>query len=306
MEILEPFLEELRLVRRLSPRTVEAYRSDLGAYSGFLEQHAGKDPLHATAQDLVQFLDSLRRSGRAASSVARMRSTLRAFHRYLCREGYREDDPTSELRGLKVLRPLPRILDREEIDRLLGACDGDGSLELRNRALVEIGYGAGLRVSELVGLQKGSLVSAEDGLWVRVWGKGSRERMVPLGHPAETALRRYLAEGRGALCGAGGRDPDALFLNARGRPLGRTGFWRILKDLAKNAMLDSSQVHPHVLRHSCATHLLEGGASLRVVQEFLGHAQISTTEIYTALDKSRLRDVYRQAHPRAAVVGGGS
>lgn len=298
MEILEPFLEELRLIRRVSPRTVEAYRSDLSAYERFLVTERKKNPVLATSDDVVLYLDCLRRGGRATSTVARSRSSLRAFHKFLCREGYREDDPTLELRRVPVLRPLPRILDRDEIERLLGAC-GDGTpLGRRNRALLELGYGAGLRVSELVGIQKGSLIPAEDGLWIRVWGKGAKERVIPLGGPAEEALRDYIADGRPQLAGKK-REPDHIFLNARGRPLGRTGFWRILRDLAGRAGIDRSKVHPHVLRHSCATHLLEGGAGLRVVQEFLGHARISTTEIYTALDRSRLRDVYSQAHPRA-------
>ena len=299
MKSLEPFLEEMRLVRRLSPRTVEAYKSDLEAYRRFLSEAEGIDPVAAAGGDVVRYLDHLRRSGRAASSVARMRSCMRTFHRFLCREGFRQDDPTRELRGGKLPRRLPRILSREEISRLLDAASGNGPRDLRDRALLEVGYGAGLRVSELVGMTRSSLVPAEDGLWVRVLGKGSKERAVPLGRPADEAVRRYAQEGRPRLIGRM-RDPDVLFLNARGRPLSRSGFWRILREIAGRAGLNPEGIHPHLLRHSCATHLLEGGAGLRVVQEFLGHARISTTEIYTSLEMGRLRDAYRLAHPRAA------
>ncbi|MBD3334080.1 MAG: tyrosine recombinase [Candidatus Eisenbacteria bacterium] len=300
MSPLDPFLEELRLVRRVSARTVEAYRCDLTGYIDRLSG-IGKNPLCSTASDVVGYLSLLRAAGRATATVARARSSLKAFHQYLCREGYRDDDPTIELRGFKVLRPLPRVLAREEIEALLSdsASPDSEPLRLRNRALLEVGYGAALRVSELVALDRSAIVRGEDGLWVRIAGKGGRERFVPLGRPAEEALAAYIEEGRPRLL-KGGRDGGAIFLNARGRPLSRSGFWRILRQEARRSGLNPQGIHPHVLRHSCATHLLEGGASLRVVQEFLGHAKISTTEIYTAVERDRLRDAYRQAHPRAA------
>jgi integrase/recombinase XerD len=296
---VEAFLEEVRLIRRLSPRTVEAYRSDLTGYLRFLEtEKGGQGPLYAGPGDVVDYLNALRRGARAGATVARVRSSLRAFHGFLCREGYREDDPTLELRSIRIVRPLPRILDRDEIQKLLDVGPEDEPLAARNRALLELGYGAALRVSELIGLELGSLIRSEDGLWLRVMGKGARERAVPLGRPAEAALDRYLQDGRPRILGKR-RDPGMVFLNARGRPLGRTGFWRVLREMAVKAGLDPRGIHPHVLRHSCATHLLEGGVSLRVVQEFLGHVRISTTEIYTALERGRLREAYRLAHPRA-------
>ncbi|MBU1701529.1 MAG: tyrosine recombinase [Candidatus Eisenbacteria bacterium] len=300
MNLLEPYLEELRLVRRSSPRTVEAYRADLESYFRYLEEKEKKNPCCSQESDVVRYLNCLRGEGRASSTVARASSSLRAFHKYLCREGYREDDPTLELRGQKVLRPLPRILSRDEIEQILAAAASGGRLDTRNVALIEIGYGAALRVTELVGLDKSSIIRAEDGLWLRVLGKGSRERVVPVGRPAEEALTAYLEEGRPGLL-KNQRDPGAIFLNAKGRPLGRSGFWRILRELALKAGLDPNGIHPHVLRHSSATHLLDGGAGLRVVQEYLGHAKISTTEIYTAVERDRLRQAYRQAHPRAQV-----
>jgi integrase/recombinase XerD len=302
MEALDQYLQELRWARRLSPRTVEAYAGDLRSFADFLEGR-GRRVSAATAEDVVGFLLGLARSGRAPATVARVRSALRGFHRFLVREGYRADDPTRELKGGSPLRRLPGVLTRAEVERLLDVWSGHEALALRNRALLEVAYGAGLRVSELLGLELSGLVHAEEGLWLRVAGKGDRERVVPLGAVGAEALRAYLERGRPRLLRSGRGATQRIFLNARGGPLGRSGFWRILRETAGRAGLDPRRVHPHVLRHSCATHLLEGGASLRVVQEFLGHARITTTQIYTAVERKRLREAYHRAHPRAGAWG---
>jgi integrase/recombinase XerD len=280
----------LTLQARRSPRTVDAYRRDLAALHAFLD----KDVADVTSGELESWVASMRAEGLAASTIARRVSAVRAFFRHLVLIGTRDENPAASLQLPRRARTLPRALSPAETERLIDAAVGSTPRALRDRALVELLYGAGLRVSEAVGLEK-SGVALEDRV-VRVLGKGDKERLVPLGRPAAEAVRRYLALGRPHL---DRRYRPELFLNARGGALTRAGAFLILRKLADRAGLEPRRVHPHLLRHSFATHLLEGGADLRSVQEMLGHADLGTTERYTHVSDRRRREVYFQSHPHA-------
>jgi integrase/recombinase XerD len=278
------------LAARRAPRTVDAYRRDLGDLSAYL----AKSPTEASAEEVCAWLADLRARGQAPSSIARRAAAARAFYRHLVLLGLREDNPAAEIELPRRRSRLPRTLSPAEVERLIGAANGTTPRSLRDRALVELLYGAGLRVSEAVGLDRGSVDL--DNRLVRCVGKGDKERIVPLGREAADALRRYLARGRPYL--ERRHRPD-LFLNAQGGALTRAGAFLILRRLAGKAGLDPRRVHPHILRHSFATHLLEGGADLRSVQEMLGHADLGTTELYTHVSDRRRRDTYYSAHPHA-------
>jgi integrase/recombinase XerD len=285
---LNGFLALLQAQR--SPRTVEAYRRDLTAAEAFLDK-----PLEdATTEDLERYIAQLRADGLAASTIARRTAAMRSFFRHQLLLGARTDNPAAAVQLPRRPRPLPKTLSPGEAERLIEAATGTQPRALRDQALVELLYGAGLRVSEAVGLGKTGIDL--DQRLVRVVGKGGKERIVPIGRAAAEALRRYLSRGRPYL---DRRHRPELFLNARGGPLTRAGAFLILRQLAAKAGLDPQRVHPHLLRHSFATHLLEGGADLRSVQEMLGHADLSTTELYTHVSDRRRRELYFQAHPHA-------
>jgi len=301
---LEPqvawYLEELRVGRRLSPHTLDAYRRDLADYLEFARRYRLPD-WHAATTTLVDaYFASLAKRHLSGNTLSRRRSALRGFHAYLARR-VAAGNPLADLPPPRRERRLPRVLSIEEIDRLMSQPEGHEPLALRDRAMFELAYASGLRVSELCGLERSRLDLASR--TVAVTGKGSKERVVPFGRAAERALRAYLEHGRPALTTQGGRRSgpigrtDQLFVNAHGRALSRVGFWKILKRHARTAGI-SSRVHPHILRHSFATHLLHGGADLRVVQELLGHASVATTAIYTHLDRAYLTEVHRTFHPR--------
>ena len=278
------------LAARRAPRTVDAYRRDLAALAGFL----GHSPGTATTEEIESYLAELRSRGLAAATIARRAASAGSFYRHQQLLGARQDNPVAELDLPRRRRTLPRALSPGETERLIEAALGTSPRSLRDRALVELLYGAGLRVSEAVGLERGG-VDLEARL-VRALGKGQKERVVPIGREAAAALRRYLAHGRPYL---DRRHRPELFLNAQGGPLTRAGAFLILRRLAARAGLEPERVHPHLLRHSFATHLLEGGADLRSVQEMLGHADLATTELYTHVSDRRRRDVYFEAHPHA-------
>ena len=278
------------LAARRAPSTVEAYRRDLAGLAGFL----GAQLRTASVSDLERYTAELRAAGLAASTLARRTAAARTFFRHLQLVGVREDNPAAEVTLPRRTRRLPRTLSPGEVERLIEAAAGTSPRALRNRALVELLYGAGLRVSEATGLAKGGVDLDERA--VRVLGKGGRERVVPVGREAVEALRRYLARGRPFL---DRRHRPELFLNAKGGPLTRSGAFLILRELAAAAGLEPGRVHPHLLRHSFATHLLEGGADLRSVQEMLGHADLGTTELYTHVSDRRRREAYFAAHPHA-------
>jgi integrase/recombinase XerD len=285
---LERFL--LFLAARRSPRTVDAYRRDLTSLAKFRGGPAGD----AGIEELERWLAGMRAAGLAPSTVARRASAVRAYFRHLVLIGTKSENPAASLQLPRRPRRLPRALSPAETERLIDAAAGTTPRSLRDRALVELLYGAGLRVSEAVGLERGGI--DVDERVVRVLGKGGKERLVPLGRPAAEAVRRYLALGRPHL---DRRYRPELFLNARGGPLTRAGAFLILRKLAAKAGLEPERVHPHLLRHSFATHLLEGGADLRSVQEMLGHADLGTTERYTHISDRRRREVYFSAHPHA-------
>jgi integrase/recombinase XerD len=275
---------------RLAPRTVEAYRRDLSALAAWL----GRSPATATREELEEYLAELRGKGLAASTIARRVASMRSLFRHPLLVGAREDNPAAEIGLPRRARRLPRTLSAGEAERLVEAASETTPRALRDRALVELLYGSGLRVSEAVGLER-SGVDLEERL-VRTVGKGGKERVVPLGRSAVDALRRYMARGRPFL---DRRHRPELFLNAQGGALTRAGAFLILRRLAEKAGLEPGRVHPHLLRHSFATHLLEGGADLRSVQEMLGHADLATTELYTHVTDRRRRDAYFDAHPHA-------
>ncbi len=290
---LDAYLAFLAVEKGLAPNSLEAYARDLGKYEEHLERR-GRSALEAERADVVAFLKLLVDGGLAPASVARTLSAVRGFHRHLVREGVCSTNPTRDVtrprRGLK----LPAVLSVEEIERLVTSPDGDSPKDLRDRAMLELLYASGLRVSEIVGLATLD-VDLGSGL-VTVTGKGSKQRVVPLGEEAQARVSTYLLHGRRFLDRT--RRSPWLFVNARGGKLTRQGFWKILRARALAAGL-SRRVTPHVLRHSFATHLLEGGADLRTVQVLLGHADVSTTQIYTHVSRDSLRRVWERAHPRA-------
>jgi integrase/recombinase XerD len=302
----EEYLSWLEVERGRSPRTLAAYRRDLGAYQDGLD---GRAIAEATSAEVAAHLERLRRNHNAAS-VARALSSIRGFHRFLVEEGTRGDDPTLDLPSVSVTDLLPKALSEEETELLLGAVVGTGPLVLRDRAVLEVLYATGARVSELVGLNLGDVIAAVEGTdlpLLRVLGKGDKERVVPIGGVARAALADWLS-GRGRPLlepkkWARRSDAEAVFLNVRGGRLSRVGVFGVVKKYAGRVGL-AEKVSPHVLRHSCATHMLGRGADVRVVQELLGHASIATTQRYTKVSAEHLRRAYEGAHPRAGTARG--
>jgi integrase/recombinase XerD len=290
--IRDPDLESFLAVSRarLATRTVESYRRDLEDFGRW----RGTPIATTTTEEIERYLAYLRAAGRSGATLARRLAALRSFFRHQALVGAREDNPAAAVSSPRRGRSLPRTLSPGEVELLIEASGGTTPRAFRDGALVELLYGAGLRVSEAVGLERAG-VDLDERL-VRCVGKGGKERVVPIGRRAADALRRYLARGRPFL---DRRHRPELFLNARGGPLTRAGAFLILRGLAERAGLEPSRVHPHLLRHSFATHLLEGGADLRSVQEMLGHADLSTTELYTHVTDRRRRDAYFDAHPHA-------
>jgi integrase/recombinase XerD len=290
----ELYADFLNFERGLSPLTVAAYERELERFITFATERGRLDPSSVGGDDVRDYVFHLGDLGLAATSVRRAQSALRTYFRFLLEEGALESDPTEGLQSPRVARPLPNVLDPAEVSALLEAPRLDSPLHWRDRAILEFLYATGVRVSELVGLRLTNL-DLDEGL-CSVFGKGSKERMVPLGRPACVALSRYLGEVRPTL--ERGKGGGRVFLNQRGRPLSRTAVWKIVKAAASLAGIEAG-VSPHVLRHTFATHLLEGGADLVAVQELLGHVDISTTQIYTHLDRKYLRDMHRRYHPRS-------
>ena len=278
------------LAARRSPRTVEAYSHDIASLAEWL----GRPPATASTDDLERYLAAGRDAGLSPATLARRTSAVRAFFRHLQLVGRTTENVAAALEPPRRTRRLPRTLSPAEAERLVEAAVGTTPRDLRDRALVELLYGAGLRVSEAVGLERGA-VDLENRL-VRAFGKGSKERVVPIGRQAAEALRRYLAHGRPHL---DRRHRPEVFLNAQGGPLTRAGAFLILRRLAAKAGLEPERIHPHLRRPSFATHMLEGGADLRSLQELLGHADLGTTELYTHVSDRRRRDAYFAAHPHA-------
>lgn len=296
---VEEFLLWLSVERGRSPATLDAYRRDLSTFIQYLTDQGGALST-VEHSDLVGYLRNRQGMGLAPSSVTRAMVAVRSLFRFMSAEGLREDDPSAQLELPSVPRGLPKALSEQAVTALIGAVDGDGALPLRDRAILEMLYGTGVRISELVGMSLGD-VDLGDRL-VRVFGKGSKERIVPLGSYASDALRAYLQpSGRGRLepeRWVSRDDAEAVFLNRRGGRLSRQGGWGVVKKYGAEVGL-GAKLSPHTLRHCCATHMLEHGADIRTVQELLGHASITTTQVYTHVSRSQLLGAYDAAHPRA-------
>ncbi|MFT3854449.1 MAG: site-specific tyrosine recombinase [Ilumatobacteraceae bacterium] len=296
----EDLLTWLASERGRSANTLAAYRRDLAGYAAWLAAN-GSSIAVVTPGELDRFIGWRRGSGAAPASVARQLAAIRMLHRFMATEGLRPDDPTADVDGVKVPAGIPKPLTEDEVAGLLAAPVGDDPVARRDRALLELLYATGARISELAGLDLDD-VDRENAL-VRLYGKGAKERIVPFGRCAAAALDDWLApDGRERLVPqrwARRGDSSAVFLNRRGGRLGRQTGWSLVKRYGRAAGIAEERLSPHVLRHSCATHLLDHGADLRIVQEMLGHASISTTQVYTKVSQDRLWDVYRAAHPRA-------
>jgi integrase/recombinase XerD len=291
--LIPRFLDFIALEEGLSRLTQNAYEKDLTRFAEYADAKGAAAPLDVTARLLREFVYHLKDLGLSPASIRRNVSAIRTYFRFLIGDGIVVRDPSERLETPKRWRELPDVLSVEEIKRLIAAPTLDDNMVFRDRALLELAYGAGLRVSEWISLTVRDLL-LEEGL-VRVFGKGSKERLVPIGRSAIGAVAIYLRELRPKL--EKGEGKGILFLNARGRPLTRMGAWKILRGYVERAEI-TKHVTPHTLRHSFATHLLEGGADLRAVQEMLGHVDISTTQIYTHVDREYLRQVHRSYHPR--------
>jgi integrase/recombinase XerD len=295
------FLEHLTVERGVAPNTVAAYRRDLRLYLAFLARKRRKVLADITEADLDGFVASLRdheyAEGRRYSpaTVARVLAAVRGFHRYLTRTGASAADPSEAVGSVKIPRSLPKALSIEEVEALIAAVPAEGAVGARDRAIVELLYAAGLRITELTSLDVDDVDLRDQ--TVRCIGKGSKERIVPIGRAAVEALKAYLTRVRPNLATRKGE--HALFLNQRGRRLTRQGCWKLLKHYAEDRAHLKRHISPHTLRHSFATHLLDGGADIRVVQELLGHASVATTQVYTLVSQESLRAVYDAAHPRA-------
>ncbi len=291
---LQRFLDSVTLERGLSDNTASAYERDLNRYLTLLTDLGIDAPDEISQAEVSALLNLLSEMGLEASSVARNLTAVRMFHRFLMGEGLAHRDPTEHVKPPKLGRKLPSVLNIYEVERLMLAPDVETPLGLRDRALIEMLYGAGLRVSELIGLSQVDLLF--DVEVIRVLGKGGRERVVPIGSEGIAWVSEYLDAVRPGL--AKPHTGSEVFLNFRGGMLSRMGVWKVLRQYVVMAGLEK-KVSPHTLRHSFATHLLEGGADLRAVQEMLGHADISTTQIYTHVDREYLKEVHRTFHPRA-------
>jgi integrase/recombinase XerD len=300
-KFLNDFLNHLSLEAGLSTNTVESYKIDLKRYIRFLRDEKVTSLEEIKEDHITKLIRELSGLGLKATSIARNLAAIRSFHKFLVREGYTEFDPAGALESPKLWRKLPVVLDQHEMERLLDQSMEDAyskkgktlPLHLRDKAILEFLYATGVRISELINIKRKNLLS-EVGL-VRVIGKGQKERIVPIGEKAIKAVEEYQSDLRPRL--ANQNSQDVLFLNRRGKRFSRMGVWKILKKYVNRAGI-KKRVSPHTIRHSFATHLLEGGADLRAVQEMLGHADISTTQIYTHLDREYLKEVHRTFHPR--------
>ncbi|WP_409276305.1 site-specific tyrosine recombinase XerD [Neobacillus sp. SCS-31] len=293
---LKDFIHFLLVEKGLSENTMISYERDLKTYLRHLKDvQAIKAIDDIQRTHILQFIGELKNEGKSAKTIARHVASIRSFHQFLLRDKAASHDPTVHIETPKLERNLPKVLSMEEVETLLEAPKGTGHFGLRDKAMLELLYATGIRVSELIGLDLDDLHLNMG--FVRCIGKGNKERIIPIGRTATGALERYLETGRPKFLRQKSRE-DALFLNHQGKRLTRQGFWKILKKLSFDAGIEKD-LTPHTLRHSFATHLLENGADLRAVQEMLGHSDISTTQIYTHVTKVRLRDVYSKFHPRA-------
>ncbi|NLZ38822.1 MAG: site-specific tyrosine recombinase XerD [Firmicutes bacterium] len=291
---IRDFIHYISVEKGLAANTLEAYNRDLHAFCSYLKKENINDFREVTRNSITAYLQALRKSGKATSTLSRNMASIRSFYNYLFQERLIVDNPTADLESPKLEKKLPRVLTTQEVELLLEQPDLQQVAGLRDKAMLEVIYATGIRVSELMSLDVLD-VNLEAG-FIRCTGKGAKERIVPMGSVAIHFVSEYLRRGRPKLIR--NKDEPAMFVNQHGKRLTRQGFWKILKKYARQAGI-KKDITPHTLRHSFATHLLENGADLRSVQEMLGHADISTTQIYTQLTKSKLRDIYKKTHPRA-------
>jgi integrase/recombinase XerD len=293
-QLVDTYLLHLKVERGLAQNTLDSYRRDLTKFVRYLSRQGVVDFEQVDRREIMSFMEGLHNSGRAAATISRNLAAIRSFYGFLSQENLVKNNPSTELESPKIPKRLPQILTVSQINSLLAQPDGKNAAGMRDKAMLELLYATGIRVSELVDLNLVD-VNLEMG-FLRCLGKGSKERIVPMGKMAVSCMQLYLQSGRGKLL----RDSQeqAVFLNVHGRRLTRQGFWKILKKYVRQAGL-KEDITPHTLRHSFATHLLENGADLRSVQEMLGHSDISTTQIYTQVTANHLREVYQQFHPRA-------
>ncbi len=296
--LLKEYLSYLAVERGSSPLTISAYGADLEDYRAFLEAAGITDVEDIVRDTIVAYESDLITRGYAPSSVERHVSVLKGFHRFLVRENHMKKNPAESIRLPRVPEKLPDVLSISQVTELLDRAPCDTAKSLRNRAILEVLYGCGLRVGELAGLNRGDLFLSDN--FMRVVGKGDKERIVPISGMAHALLARYLEESRPELTKQYAKPTSAVFLNMRGGRLTRQSVHAIVRDAG--LVIGVKDLHPHTLRHSFATHMLEGGADLRVIQEILGHADISTTQVYTHVNRSHIREEYVNAHPRAKYV----
>ncbi len=295
MEIfLKEYLTTLKLERNLSGNTVSSYKNDISSLLGFLKTLDITDPSRVSKKELNSFFSSLNKTGLSSNSAARYYSSIKGFFRYLFIQNYIKENPMEKVSSPKLKKGLPLVLSVSEVDSILSRPDASIVLGLRDKALLELLYACGVRVSELLGLKVSDLFFNEE--MIRVFGKGSKERLVPVGRSAVKWVKEYLIKSR-TMLEKKHKSENFLFLNKRGTKLSRMGIWKIVDRYVKDAGI-KKEVHPHTFRHSFATHLLEGGADLRAVQEMLGHADISTTQIYTHIDREYIKQMHKDFHPR--------
>ncbi|UOE61536.1 site-specific tyrosine recombinase XerD [Priestia filamentosa] len=293
---IEDFIHYLVVERGLAPNTLESYKRDLVKYAEYLKKVETVSSFEeVTREHIIAFMRYMMENGKSSKTIARHVASIRSFHQFLLREHIVDKDPSVHIETPQVERTLPKVLSPDEVEALLTAPDESTPFGKREKAMLELLYATGIRVTELMNLNVEDVHMTMG--FVRCIGKGDKERIVPMGKMASEALQKYIEESRPKLLKRNQKE-EALFLNHHGRRLTRQGFWKILKKLALSAQIEK-ELTPHTLRHSFATHLLENGADLRAVQEMLGHADISTTQIYTHVTKKRLKDVYNKFHPRA-------
>lgn len=291
---LKEYLSHLKLERNLSENTLASYKNDISAFISFLSGFSISDPSDITADKITSFFKSLKNIGLTSTSAARYFSSIKGFLSYLLKNNYITKNPIEKVGSPKLSKKLPAVLNINEVEQILSKPDVNNNLGLRDKAILELLYACGTRVSELTDLKLSDLFLSDE--VIRVFGKGSKERLIPIGSSAIKWMGEYLHKSRSNIMKIS-KSGNFVFLNSRGSKLSRMGVWKIIDRYVKEAGI-KKEVHPHTFRHSFATHLLEGGADLRAVQEMLGHADISTTQIYTHIDRDYIKQVHKQFHPR--------